>query len=109
MPITAKQALLCAVVSVGRRCFYCGKRAHHADHITPKKDGGGDRAENLVPSCKTCNCRKSNKPLAPEQFKKALAYAFTQAPLIIAVAENFMHCASKRTFDGLLLAVEVDA
>lgn len=43
-------------------CFYCGKDATSTDHVIPRSWGGTDEPENLVPACKSCNCRKHNLP-----------------------------------------------
>lgn len=47
------------------RCIYCGISAitHkdvvlNVDHITPKLNGGEDRAYNLVTACERCNVEK---------------------------------------------------
>ena len=42
-------------------CVYCGKPANSIDHVIPKKLGGGDNPENLVPACMDCNRRKKDK------------------------------------------------
>lgn len=58
------------------RCFYCNKPAEAIDHFTPiqkYKDweieayvGSPDEIDNLMPSCKSCNSRKSD--MCPEDF-----------------------------------------
>lgn len=44
-------------------CRYCGAYAPFArlvvDHVTPRKHGGPDVAENLVTACEPCNSGKS--------------------------------------------------
>lgn len=51
------------------RCQYCGTklRRHDAtyDHVTPRKQGGPTRWENIVIACTPCNQRKADK--TPEQ------------------------------------------
>ncbi len=49
-------------------CAYCGKRALSIwkitiDHVIPRSAGGSDDDENLVAACKSCNYRKSDRPL----------------------------------------------
>jgi 5-methylcytosine-specific restriction endonuclease McrA len=33
------------------------------DHIRPKEAGGSNRPDNLVTSCKSCNCSRRNAPM----------------------------------------------
>jgi hypothetical protein len=53
-------------------CWYCGKLMNPwddftVDHMDPRKNGGGDEVENLVPACKGCNSRKNAKSV--EEFR----------------------------------------
>lgn len=43
------------------KCFYCcdSNRPLTMDHVIPLKRGGKHIRENIVPSCKSCNCKKS--------------------------------------------------
>ncbi len=52
------------------KCYYCGlqtipfgseKLSFCVDHVLPRKRGGGDEIENLVPSCFACNSSKTSK------------------------------------------------
>jgi len=52
-------------------CIYCLQDLHDADpaditldHVQPVSDGGGNGENNLVTSCRGCNCRRQDKPLA---------------------------------------------
>jgi 5-methylcytosine-specific restriction endonuclease McrA len=60
------------------RCVYCGKRAKGhltQDHLTPLALGGNHTASNIVPACRSCNCKKGTRAvLVPVQ------------PLLITVA-----------------------
>lgn len=59
--------------SFGHRCFYCAKRlgkGFHIDHKTPLSRGGLHCYANVVPSCPSCNVRKSSK--TAEAFLAAL-------------------------------------
>lgn len=53
------------------RCVYCCCDLHGAhptditlDHVRPDSDGGGNEPGNLVTACRSCNCRRQDKPLA---------------------------------------------
>ena len=54
----------------GRKCVYCDaiNTRLEVDHIVPKSLGGSNRVSNLTISCRACNERKSNLPIA--QFLK---------------------------------------
>lgn len=44
------------------RCVYCGWQGDlEKDHFIPISRGGSDKIENIVPSCRKCNVKKSNK------------------------------------------------
>lgn len=48
------------------KCVYCGKKLSDffdttRDHIIPISKGGHNIKENVVPSCRSCNAKKSNK------------------------------------------------
>lgn len=43
------------------KCYYCSDRATELDHVIPLCRGGMDVEDNLVPSCKSCNCSKGSK------------------------------------------------
>lgn len=103
MPTPKIQCLFQAVVAVGRRCFYCGARADHADHIVAFNNGkgGGNEPENLVPACATCNCAKGTKALSPDLLAAAKQYAFIQAPLVNEVADSLFFTCNIQEFPGL--------
>lgn len=46
-------------------CYYCGilppPEERHLDHFHPKSKGGEGDWHNLVPACRSCNCRKKDK------------------------------------------------
>ena len=58
-----RQKALKLITTTGERCVYCGDVADCVDHIVPKSKGGTDDANNLVPSCKSCNSSKKDKDL----------------------------------------------
>lgn len=44
------------------QCAYCGLRKKlEQDHVVPLSRGGAHIRENIVPACRSCNRRKSNK------------------------------------------------
>ena len=49
------------------KCAYCGCslldlfNPPTRDHIVPISKGGDNVKENIVPACKSCNCKKGNK------------------------------------------------
>ncbi len=50
------------------KCVYCGKKLIDLfdttrDHIIPISKGGHNIKENVVPACRSCNCKKHNKLL----------------------------------------------
>jgi 5-methylcytosine-specific restriction endonuclease McrA len=62
-------------------CLYCAKDLHNADprdvtldHIIPKVDGGSNLPGNLVTSCKSCNCTRSDLPVKRFASPDALAH-----------------------------------
>lgn len=51
----------------GGLCVYCGaEKATQRDHIVPLTRGGAHMADNLAPSCRTCNLSKGNRLLHSE-------------------------------------------
>lgn len=56
-------------------CYYCGEelstKNRTLDHIYPRSWGGISLPDNLRPSCKACNHKKSD--MTPSQFEKFLA------------------------------------
>lgn len=60
-------------------CIYCGRSSIEdgiklrLDHIFPRKEGGNDRAINLVTSCVQCNLQKSAKILPDEILERIAA------------------------------------
>ena len=94
------------------RCMYCGFQFVHddlsRDHIIPRAQGGKDRWENVVASCKRCNHSKADRtpeqagmkllavPFAPNQFEFLyLANRNIQADQMEYLASSF---SSKRNW-----------
>ncbi len=44
----------------GGSCTYCSNQATTLDHFIPISAGGKTALHNLLPACKSCNCRKNN-------------------------------------------------
>jgi hypothetical protein len=63
------------LVAFGDRCAYYGGdnggRRFKKEHVIPLSRGGGFTADNIVPSCRSCNARKLNK--TGEEFLGLLA------------------------------------
>jgi 5-methylcytosine-specific restriction endonuclease McrA len=47
----------------GGRCFWCHEKLtiRHTDHVIPLALGGSNGKENIVVSCASCNCSKSDR------------------------------------------------
>lgn len=54
------------------KCAYCGKPSQrlHREHKIPASRGGGYTADNIVPSCGSCNSRKHT--MTPDEFAEYL-------------------------------------
>ena len=51
---------LALVATFAGRCAYCGEEGPlQADHRTPLSRGGTNFIWNILPACRSCNCRKS--------------------------------------------------
>lgn len=64
LPATLTKSQWVAIkVAYRFRCAYCDKRldALTQDHVIPLSKGGGTTPENIVPACRSCNSRKSNR------------------------------------------------
>jgi len=53
----------------GGKCFYCHTqtnpwRDYCIDHVKPLSKSGANDLDNLVPCCRSCNTRKSNRDVA---------------------------------------------
>jgi len=59
-------------------CVYCGSEEDiTVDHVIPRRYGGSDQPYNLVPACRTCNCKKGTQPrevvgLTPAEVRRWL-------------------------------------
>ncbi|MBI1392710.1 MAG: hypothetical protein GC152_08220 [Alphaproteobacteria bacterium] len=78
----------------GGQCFYCGerliwrretkvkkriRREFVVDHFVPKRRGGTDRIENLVPACWNCNSSKGPKTISEfrdYEFRREYGWPF---------------------------------
>lgn len=45
-------------------CAYCeSEKATTKDHVVPLSRGGSDEIDNILPACRSCNCRKHTRSL----------------------------------------------
>ena len=54
-------------------CWYCGKELDgdfQIDHANPRRNGGSDDIDNLLPSCKVCNSKKCGRTI--EEYREYL-------------------------------------
>ncbi len=53
------------LVEFGNVCYYCkkGNLPLTLDHVIPLSKGGSHTYSNIVPACKSCNCRKQARPV----------------------------------------------
>ncbi len=101
MTVPRSQLIRKAVVTIGCKCFYCGNKATHADHIVPSSKGGAEKPENMVAACASCNCTKNDQRLDTELEKEALFHAFILAPLVNELADAMMFSINKQKPSGL--------
>lgn len=52
-------------------CFYCGSHADTVDHYIAIAKGGSHTLPNLVPACRSCNCKKCDR--SPVKFLEEMA------------------------------------
>ncbi len=74
------------------KCWYCGEQTNpwwdfSVDHFNPIVLGGTDGIENLVPSCGTCNRRKSGHSL--EHFREIVSKM--QGSVFTPEQINYLH------------------
>lgn len=56
------------------KCAYCGMESHlEQDHFMPISREGEYTHNNIIPSCKTCNCSKGNR-LFKDWYRKQIFY-----------------------------------
>lgn len=58
---TTDAMIAARVAMFGGLCRYCGAPGTEVDHRTPLVRGGSHWPANLVPTCKSCNSRKSSR------------------------------------------------
>lgn len=104
MAVTLQMAYRQAVVAVSRVCFYCGRKAKHADHIHPTNDGGPDHPTNMIAACASCNCAKGKKRLSPDLEREAKIQAFIMEPVIREVAFRLLYTQNAQEAAGLRFA-----
>jgi 5-methylcytosine-specific restriction endonuclease McrA len=50
-------------------CVYCGNPADQVDHVLPVSQGGSNKRDNLVASCKRCNLSKNQAAVRGNDWK----------------------------------------
>ena len=60
MPPLSPDAWAAKLENHGYCCAYCGSEDDKLiqEHVTPKRRGGSDAPENIVPACEPCNFKK---------------------------------------------------
>lgn len=62
-------------IKYNKHCAYCGKEIDikdmQVDHLIPRRLGGSNEYENLMPSCRRCNHYKSGNTL--ETFRERIS------------------------------------
>ncbi len=71
-PYTIEQ-LLQRLAEFRSRCAYCPKPATTYDHVLALASGGKHTIRNIVPACRPCNCKKSDKDVV-KWFKRQPTY-----------------------------------
>jgi 5-methylcytosine-specific restriction endonuclease McrA len=62
-------------------CAYCGGPHERLDHVKPVSRGGGTTRFNVVPSCNSCNSKKSAILLQHNVYSRGYAVGYLQALL----------------------------
>lgn len=79
----------------GMACLWCGSGLEDGvmltlDHLTPRSEGGGNGATNLVTACRKCNSSRADRPV--DEFAAAAAgylnHGVTGAEIADAVREH---------------------
>lgn len=71
---------LAILARFGGRCAYCGRSGRQTqDHVLPLTRGGAHSASNVVPACKSCNCRKQKRTPEEAGMKISEGVKVTQA------------------------------
>ena len=75
------------------KCIYCGEPSESVDHLLPQSRGGESKTSNCVPSCLSCNGKKSDSD-ALEWYRKQIFYDPRRAMAIRAWNKNDLKLAS---------------
>ena len=93
----------------GCTCVYCGEKIDFAhcelDHIIPRSRGGGNKRENLVATCVSCNRAKGDDSFADFATRSDPAKVSLEAALARVKAWDPMHRETKRRVQRLQKAV----
>jgi predicted restriction endonuclease len=84
-------------------CAYCGKpieyKGMQVDHVYPKRLGGTDDIDNLLPTCRLCNHYKRGNTLEGFRSMMLSIHERIEKIYIVRVAMNYGFPIAK--FDGI--------
>jgi hypothetical protein len=98
---------LVAYLRTNGHCAYCGKQLDperfHTDHIVAKKRGGGNRGDNLIAACTTCNSNKRDKSIEEFRLWHRTTITSKLAPILSIVNKSWWLSDSDKSTIGDLV------
>ena len=76
------------------KCIYCGEKSESIDHLYPQSRGGATNTTNCVPSCLSCNGKKSDDDVL-DWYRRQKFYDPRRAMAIRAWSNNDLKLASQ--------------